>query len=59
MNPAGPRNLARARRGSGSGRFRGARLKSEQNQGLLGVSGPLLHRRNRRYVRAHESCLNE
>lgn len=40
------RNLARTRRfGGRSGRFPGAGLKSEQCEGLLGVSGPLLRRR--------------
>jgi hypothetical protein len=41
------------------GHFCGARLKSEQNKGLLGVSGPLLRRQDQEYAGANESCLND
>jgi len=59
MNPAGTRSSCRGPAVVRIDHLGGARLKSEQNKGLLGVSGPHLHRRNKLYVGATESCLND
>jgi len=48
MTPAGSRAFVTRPAGFGgrSGRFRGATLKSKQSKVLLGVSGPVLRRRD-------------